>query len=256
MLPRKIRLPHYLADIQPWIDLADAFDEVFGDKIDNPIRMLADLRNVDNYHPDRLLEHVGIDILNPSDRTNAAGDVWHERVLRIQQANTIGFNYFDSNIFTDDVYDAFVKQAAQFFPEKGTGTFTSFLGFCLNAVLDMASLWSEDHKLFYTDSEVASLVGFNEVYEGGTYYPTPHIELTIDAESSSTVSIDKLVELFYFLAPINLVIERIIVIAYATMSLNTAMHGQMTVRQVDKLPEGSLNVALFGQMTVYNHQSI
>jgi copper chaperone CopZ len=172
-------------------------DEVFGDKIDNPIRMLADLRNVDNYHPDRLLEHVGIDILNPSDRTNAAGDVWHERVLRIQQANTIGFNYFDSNIFTDDVYDAFVKQAAQFFPEKGTGTFTSFLGFCLNAVLDMASLWSEDHKLFYTDSEVASLVGFNEVYEGGTYYPTPHIELTIDAESSSTVSIDKLVELFY-----------------------------------------------------------
>jgi len=156
----------------------------------------------------------------------------------ILQANVRfhGFNYF-SDSFTDRDLARIDEWIEWYWPESGTPSLPAFIGFVKNMSLKMDQLWSEEQQGSITawndalqaianktapmaapvDDVYPTLEVFNggqEVYNGGKWFPTSHVQLRYDAltvaANGQVVDYADLFYLFYYLAPIHLVLQRIV----------------------------------------------
>lgn len=227
MISYKDRLTTYLADTPAWSQLAEAMDEVLGQIVNDPARKLANIRDVNNWHPKALEQKHGVAILDGTDR-KFEGDEWNDPTWRVRSAMMLGFNFYNIYSLDTDTYDQFIKMAVQFYPEQGTNSWVDFLGFATNSLITVTQLWTIDYVNFYPEGN--PLIG-TPVYAGGEWFPTSHVDIKINANFSSRVSLVDFYDLLIFAAPVNLVF-RDVTIEYANVKIDdmqVAMAGYIDI---------------------------
>jgi hypothetical protein len=127
-----------------------------------------------------------------------------------------GFNYFSDRL-TDRDYARLAYWVDRYWPYGGAGgdhNFIRFIGFVKSMKLDLFQLWSDESGLesdqypFLESSPVG-----RAVWNGGTVYPTSHVEILYDSILHGNLSDhdqQDIILLFYMLAPIHLVMHRIV----------------------------------------------
>lgn len=210
MPQRRKLLPPYLDDVQVWNDLADSIDEVWKDKIDDPKKFLAKLRDT-WIVPDATLDKIEAgQILELSDFSLP------EREILIKQANMIGFDFRESDTITEEDYQRITRNLSLYWYGKGTEKFIDFMGFVLNSLMTVANLWSEEvaspdgpqYGPFLPEGDPG--IGTPIWQPGGTWFPTTHVQVTFDPFRFASVTFSKLLSLFYAIANYNLVVDSLI----------------------------------------------
>ena len=144
-----------------------------------------------------------------------------ERRINQAGASFHGFQYF-SDTLSDEDYARVHEWVERYWPESGTNQFARFIGFIKNMKLEVDQLYSDvlgdlQGQALTDPDNVNDQYPYlepdpddNYVWAGGTSYPTSHVQLRYDAILSPTVDETDLYFLFYYLAPIHLVLHRIV----------------------------------------------
>jgi hypothetical protein len=143
-----------------------------------------------------------------------------DREILVDSAIINGFDYY-SDYLGDEDYARIHDYIAEFWGDGGIqkSNFVNFLGYIKNMRLNMEMLWTKDqgdfansddpsvnfHEYLITESDVT-----NPITAGGDQYLTSHVELTYDAIATPEPNFNDLISLFYYFAPIHLVLERIL----------------------------------------------
>lgn len=209
-MPRKKLLPPYLDDVQAWLDLADAVDSVWKDRIDDPKKFLARLRDTWIIPADVQAKIDSNEILDLADFALP------EREILIKQANMIGFDFRQSDLLSDDIYQRITRNLSLYWYGKGTDRFVAFMGFVLNSVMTVQTLWSTEvinaEGPQYGTFLPAGDPGIGTpIWSGGTWFPTTHVWVTFDPLKFPSATVSKLLALFYAIANYNLVVDALLV---------------------------------------------
>lgn len=156
----------------------------------------------------------------------------HERGILVNGTRSLGFDYFSDKIADED-YARIYKYISEFWQDSGTEDFVNFMGFIKNMRLEAEQLWTRDKgdhatsdaveirkydflEIFDPNSMIpvwigSGTVGSNDAVElpAGADYPTSHVVISYDITVSQDLDLLDLVNLFYYLAPIHLVLERL-----------------------------------------------
>jgi hypothetical protein len=117
-----------------------------------------------------------------------------------------------------------------YWPEGGTIQLANFIGFIKNIRFELIELWTNyvpgfsDGSYVYPSLEEFSNV-MSPVWEGGSYFPTSHVEIRYDINSENTPDLSEIRQLFYLLAPIDLVLQRISATVYGELFFYKQMVG-------------------------------
>lgn len=217
-----------------WESLFKAVNTVFNQNITEPRRQLATIRDPSLYHRGDWVD-LGNDESAIINRIVVNGDGTvkvlaqkpndysgnniefnlptnlKDRDTLIKGAQRHGFNYF-SDTLTDADYARLNRYVEQYWPEAGTEQFIRFLGYIKGMYLDIDQLWSFENDAAdeYPELEAYQRGKGAPVWEGGKYYPTSHVQLRYDALNNTNIDHIDLFYLFYLLAPIHLVLQRIV----------------------------------------------
>lgn len=158
----------------------------------------------------------------------------HDRNVLIDGSKFAGFDYF-SDSFSDDDYGRVYQFINEYWPTSGTEDFANFMGFIKRMRLDVHQLWTLDlgddasgenpaldYYPFLERQDPLTMIPVFDDLEGvpGKYYPTSHVELEFDYFLSPNPDFTDLINLFYYMAPIHLVLHRIVAAANA-VRINT-----------------------------------
>ncbi len=109
---------------------------------------------------------------------------------------------------------------------QNTQTTARIVSFLLGNAIVVEQLWTQDYTSFYTTQEVEAQIGHQLTYQDTIYsrinvtsnsievvgpslwYLTPHVQISI-LNPNSVVTYSDLISLFYYLAPITMVIETV-----------------------------------------------
>jgi len=152
-----------------------------------------------------------------------------ERGVMISNAAMLGFNFFSDELSDDDL-QRIQRYVAAYWPHSGDANFIRFLSYVKNTRFEIRQLVTPSYgdplknaakepylylEHFRPDMETwmhqRPSFGWDkpEPPEGfGGVYPTSHVELTYDILEFPNPDFRGSTELFYFLAPIHLVLER------------------------------------------------
>lgn len=205
-IPRSVLLPPYLKLSPYFEEFTDGIDHTFKTTIDEKIRVLENLRNMWVTNPSLEYKVVEQEIL--------ASEDWSmpERSLLAQQVNMLGMKLKTANVLPDDAYHRLTRFLGMYWFEKGTEKFIDFINFCTNSDIRIYRLWSENtFPGQYTNMtrEVNGEPPGTPVWEGGTWYPTSHVDLEVDSSSLRNLDLETLTEFFYEIANYNLVLNTI-----------------------------------------------
>lgn len=198
--PRSILLPPYLAFNQYYVDYTNAMDAVYGPTIDSKIDILANIRNMWVTNPameQKVLDH---EMLVPFDWSQP------ERALLVKQVNLLGMKLQTAGIVSDTSYQTIARFVGQYWFQKGTQAFISFINFCLSSNLQAINLWTDDYVNFV---EVGDPSIGTPIWQGGTWYPTTHVTISANAGDLANVDLVTLTTFFYEIANYNLVLNNI-----------------------------------------------
>ena len=126
-----------------------------------------------------------------------------ERELKLFTCAMLGFK-FNPGLFGNDSLERILGTFAQYRQYAGTPGFSDYLGFVDDTEYEVIQMWSEDYVTFHATP------GGGTIYDGtGPWYLTPHIKLTYTSGAFKPI-FDKVEELFYYFAPVHLVLEEVI----------------------------------------------
>ena len=171
-----------------------------------------------------------------------------EKSLVVQNAVMLGFDFFNTELNTED-YHRIQEFIAQYWPQGGTENFIRFISFIKNIKLEMQSLYTydeDDDNDDYRYLETRETIR-NPDYQGFSkdWYLTSHVSLSYDpfkdidetTINSLTVQSDfyrTIERIFYYFAPIHLVLERIIAAINLHSDFFTAQAGSSTQYELAK----------------------
>lgn len=193
-------LPPNYTDASLWKDLADAIDAVFKDSIDNPVKLLPLLRDTFPYRFAEWGEELPYGIF---DKTDLYPFPKEEYIL---VNNYLGFS-FSNSLFEREDFQNLSSNIGSYYAVKGSENFMDFFGYCLGAQFNAVPLWTQNYADFYEEGDLA--IG-TPVYQGGSWYPTTHVDLTYDFAKFGIFSPYDVADFFYYVAPINLVLRRVV----------------------------------------------
>lgn len=205
-IPRSILLPPYLKLSPYFEEFTEGIDYVFKTSVDEKIRVIENLRNMWVTNPNLEYKVVEQEILSVED--------WSvpERSILASQVNMLGMKLKTANILPDNAYSRLSRFLGTYWFEKGTAKFIEFINFCTSSDIKMYRLWSENthpNEYFNMTREVNGEPPGTPVWEGGTWYPTSHIELEANFSSMIDLDLETLTEFFYEIANYNLVLNTI-----------------------------------------------
>lgn len=217
-----------------WPEIFDAVDTVIRTQVTEPRTDLAQIRDPARYHrgewinaPDGsrvIINHLELradgSVRAFCQRIDAPDVIEIElpnnlkdRDVLINGARYHGFDYYSDTLSTAD-YGLLNNWIEYFWPESGTQSYVRFMGFVKHMELFADPLWTTevgiggvDDTHPYLETQAGQL---KPVWNGGDNYPTSHVQLRYDSVEFNDVDVDDLFRLFYLLAPINLVLERIV----------------------------------------------
>lgn len=158
------------------------------------------------------------------------------RAELMHNSSQLGFDYFSDKI-SDADYARIMRFISKYWPESGNDNFIKFLSYVKNIRLEMFQLFTPDYGDPDTDTskdKYLYLERFNSNWEEKTYdradfdwskstpedgfggvYPTSHVEIEYDVIKYANPDFNDLTHLFYFMAPIHLVLERYVSAVYS-----------------------------------------
>ena len=198
-MDRSILLPEFMQN-EAWLAYAKAIDDLFRD-VDRKTRLLSRLRE-----PLHLSFSAQQKVLTGRMLVQTELDHFDKEYL-VRSLNLIGLPFNDTEIFTDDHLFRFLQSLASYWYQKGKGTVAEFLSFVLNSDLRIVNMWTTDYVDFYPEGDDAIQ---GSITEGGTWYPTTHIQLTYDPTFLLNVSIQDVIQMVYDIGNYNLVMHSIV----------------------------------------------
>ncbi len=195
--PRSILLPPYLAINQYFTDFMDAVDEVFEPLVDMKTEILGDLRNPWVTNPSLEQNEIANNQMIDFSRWSQP-----ERQILASQVNSLGMNFQNAGVITNDNYQAISRWVGQYWFAKGTQSFIDFINYSLSSQLKVTPLWTEDYVNFVAEGDPT--IG-TPIWDGGTWYPTSHVSI-IASGGLQSLDIQTLVAFFYEIANYNLVL--------------------------------------------------
>lgn len=198
-VPRSTLLPPYLALNDYYVDYTNSIDVVFGKLVDEKIDIISNLRNmwVQN-HTTEVTAQANMIITS---------DQWSipEREIVVKQVNMLGMKLQNAGVVTDDAYQQIARFVGMYWFGKGTEAFINFINYCLQSQLTVATMWTQDYKLFLEEGNTG--IG-TPIWEGGTWYPTTHVTIVAN-NGLQGQDIRTITSFFYEIANYNLVLESI-----------------------------------------------
>lgn len=205
-------LSQVLNDQETWDQFCEAFDEFLEENVNGYIHQLAEIR----------------DIKPETD------DVFKKQALRM-----LGFSLDDSVLDRFDSTDLFVflQDFPRYAERSGTDALALMLGRILKSNVQMNNLWTNDYVNFLQ----ALPVGEKTVEEGGHWFLSTHVDVTFDWTSlealtpSDGMSLPKRIyDIFYQLAPINLVLRSVGNDAEfnVDIGLRASLSGQVAIQHI------------------------
>lgn len=181
------------------------------------------------------LDNVEIDLGNDTAITIPIRTMPERTVMKHNNA-MLGFDFFSDKL-SDADEQRIMRYISKYWPHSGDQNFVKFISFIKNVRFEIFQLNTPDYGDPDTNQKVDQylylerFVPFLETWtydrpgfdwskatppEGfGGVYPTSHVELEHDAIVNPNPDYDGTTELFYFLAPIHLVLERYVSAVYA-----------------------------------------
>lgn len=158
----------------------------------------------------------------------------HQRDILINSARFMGFDYFSDSL-TDEDYARIARYVGEYWDDSAGDKFVKFMGFIKNTRFEIDQLWTRDAGDYATSDDVElrkypflepNYGFYHPVYgsntapnltaqsgNNNTDYPTAHVQLNYDLSFTdgpmSEKDMEDVICLFYFLAPIHLVLERV-----------------------------------------------
>lgn len=199
-MDRSLLLPKYLLDNSVWTDMSKAIDKVFKGKVDDPARYIQWIR--DYFIQDEAMKQ-GVETSTRLLSLDSFND--YDRVLLIRLANLVGFSFRNSSDIADTDYLRILRNLPNYWYSPGNASFIDFFSLMLNSPFEIVNMWTEDYKTFVPEG--SAQIG-TKIYNGGTWYPTTHVEISYDA-IKFPVSFNKVIEFFYYIDPYNLVLKAV-----------------------------------------------
>lgn len=145
---------------------------------------------------------------------NVSIDELHDAIVRlknIRRWNVMDPEYLEvflqslGLVFQTDEFDTettrrFVKELPTFLELSGTKFYINYLNLVLDSLFQLDHLWSNDYIEFVKRDEIP---GGDE--EG--WYPTNHVRLTVDAGLFGIIDTQTVIDLFYILSSVPLVLQ-------------------------------------------------
>lgn len=263
---------------EAWRDLFKATQSVLDEVIGHPLHQLATVRDARDYHRGdnytvALAEEDGKRVQGKVNyiRQNADGSdtlyvqlpggrgTYSVQIPNIKDRETLinesrrhGINYF-SDTLGDEDYARIVEWVEKYWPTNDTN-FVNFMGFIKNMRLDIHQLWSQEDdddeypflERFYSKTMYPNVLDQPD-NAGHKFYPTSHVELTYDVLLTPDPDFVDLIKLFYLMAPIHLVMERIVAEVYAEVPT----WSQGTMAQVRTIEQSSRDLGTEVYLTLY-----
>jgi hypothetical protein len=189
----------------------DAIDFVFKTKIDDPVQWLSQIREKHLLTPEVLEEAAAGKIISESALNT------FDRETRIQTISMSGMRIPESDKFFPEHYERLQRELSAYWYQKGTTKVVDFISYVLNVPISINVMWTEDYETFLVEG--SSDIG-QPVYEGGTWYPTSHVQFAYDPESVPGIPLGTLLSLFYALANYNIVVGSIALDLFLAVAQN------------------------------------
>lgn len=114
---------------------------------------------------------------------------------------TLGM-FFKSDVFTAETKRRFIKELPAFLELSGTKYTFNYLMFVTGVIFTNDQLWTMDYKDFILEGDIPG--GQEDLY-----YPTNHVQLNSSIESFGVIEPQTIVDIFYILASVPLVLQHV-----------------------------------------------
>jgi hypothetical protein len=189
-------LPEKITNIKAWSDLSDAVESIFSSQVWDPTIAISNLRDPE------IIEKEYLSLLG----------------------GLLGFD-IKSDIFAEDDYRRLLSELSKYYEKTGTDALAHFMSYVKNTEVRLTPQWSNDYITFH-DAPLGTTI-----YDGGDWFLTPHVLMRYDLERvTGHLSDADSFYMFYQLAPIHLVLDRIV--EFATARANVYLNGGISIRQV------------------------
>jgi len=221
-----------LRDLAVWKDLADAIDEVWKDKIDDPQKLFLLLRDIFPFTFTKYGEEPQTGMFDTTDLYPFPKDEY------LKNCDLLGFQ-FSETFFSREDFQLISSTFAAYLPEKVTETCVDYFSYCLSAIFETDTLWAEmDINNKYINFEPELLpdgvtpnpaIG-TPVYAGGTWFPTTHVNLRYDFVKFGLFTPYNVRDFFYYIVPLAIVLNTIVFDSPVPLQqYSVAIAGLMTI---------------------------
>lgn len=196
----------YLKGTPAWSTLISEMESVYSEQVWDPVNQLKNIRD-----PAQM-----------------------EDVYLALTSQLLGF-FIQSDLLSSDGYERIVESLSNYYTRVGTVDFVRFLSYILDADFTLIPLWTTDYVTFLTepptlDINIGTEDGLNDLEDeygenvlilehgvdltvytgGGPWYITSHVQLQYNGSLFSINNFNDIYNLFYYLAPANIVLDVVI----------------------------------------------
>lgn len=192
---RSILLPEFL-QTEAWLQYAQAIDE-FMAGTDNQTRLLSRLRE-----PLHLTFRSQRNVIN-KEMINEP-DLGHfDREFMIRSLNLVGMPFSNTSVLSDEQLFRLLQTLPRFWYSKGKQDVARFLSYVLGSNLRITRMWTEDYVNFLPEGDPG--IGVPIYVEGGTWYPTTHVDVSFDPLTMGSVTVQSVIDMLSEIGNYNLV---------------------------------------------------
>lgn len=173
-MARKDILPGYISQ-QAWVDLCDAIDIVFSTRVDMPASNLGKLRRTNIINQSGLAKIQSNLLLSSTDDL----DVFEKPTL-IKQVNSSGITVPEQGYYSSQEFARLFRNLPKFWYSKGSGSVADFISYVFGIPITFRNQWTQDYVTFLPEGDPG--IG-TPIYNGGTWYPTTHVNIEVEAFS-------------------------------------------------------------------------
>lgn len=192
-MARSILLPDSL-NTEVWRTLMDAVDSVWKESIDAKIVDIARINEVIRLHTTSDLQLTSESLIDIMDRETA-----------IKKLNSLGLSLRSTNGISDKALTRLCANISKYWFEKGSKRFIPFLSYTLGVRLKVVQLYTSDYTNFLEEGD--SGIG-TSIYDGGTWYPTSHVNVYVDPGTLIETDLQSFTDIFFCVVPYTLVVHK------------------------------------------------
>lgn len=192
-MSRSVLLPDSL-NTPFWRTLLDAVDHVWKEDIDDKIKDIYFINEAIRFNETSLSELTPESSIDIMDRETA-----------IKKLNSLGLKLRTTEGISNIALTRLCANISMYWFGKGSEQFIPFLSYTLGVRIRVTQLYTNNYSSFL---EVGDPAIGTTIYDGGTWYPTSHVNVYIDPNTLVQTDLQSLIDVFFAIAPYTLVVHK------------------------------------------------